>query len=69
MINDLLQIQQDMASTHQREHRQKKDRGDVDRDVTIEWADPNDWIADRPKFEMYHREYTTEHWLQVFRSI
>ncbi|MGB0232827.1 MAG: hypothetical protein ACPF9V_03970 [Candidatus Puniceispirillaceae bacterium] len=33
------------------------------------WADPNDWVADLPKFGIYHRGYTTNHWLQVFRPL
>ena len=32
-------------------------------------ADPNDWVADLPKFGIYHHGYTTNHWLQVFRPL
>jgi hypothetical protein len=69
MINDLLKIKQDMASTHQREPHRKKGGGDDEVNDSSEWANPNDWVASIPKSGLYHREYTTEQWLQVFRLI
>ena len=57
-----------MGSTQQHQQRQRK--GQHDEEVTLdEWGDPKDWIAEVPKFGLYHRGYTTNHWLQVFRTI
>ena len=68
MMNELLKIQQDMAPPQQQQQqRQQKSPGDDD-DAGI-WADPNDWMADLPKFGLSHRGYTTNHWLQVFRPL
>ena len=67
-MNELLKIQQDMAAPqHQQQQRQQKSTGD-DNDAG-NLADPNDWLADLPKFGLYHRGYTTNHWLQVFRPL
>jgi hypothetical protein len=68
MMNELLKIQQDMAAPkQQQQQRQQKSPGDDD--DAGNWADPNDWLADLPKFGFYHRDYTTNHWLQVFRPL
>jgi hypothetical protein len=64
MMNELLKIQQDMGAPGQREQvaARDEDRADI-------MADPTDWVADLPKFDIYHRDYTTNHWLRVFRPI
>ena len=67
MMNELLKIQQDMGAPQQQERRQQavvlnEDGADIS-------ADLNDWVADLPKFGIYHRGYTTNHWLQVFRPL
>ena len=68
-MNELLKIQQDMAAPRQQQQqRQQKPLVDDDDDAG-DWADPNDWLADLPKFGLYHRGYTTNHWLQVFRPL
>ena len=41
----------------------------IDENETDIMADPDDWVADLPKYGIYHRGYTTNHWLQVFRSL
>ena len=67
MMNELLKIQQDMGAPQQQQRRHQvavRDEGDADI-----LADPNDWVADLPKFGIYHRGYTTNHWLQVFRPV
>ena len=66
-MNELLKIQQDMAAPQQQQQRQQKPP--VDDDDADNWADPNDWLADLPKFGLYHSGYTTNHWLQVFRPL
>ena len=67
-MNDLLKIQQDMAAP-QRKQNQRQQKSPGDDDDAGNWADPNDWLADLPKFGLYHRGYTTNHWLQVFRPL
>ena len=67
MMNELLKIQQDMGAPQQHQpHRQTATR---DAEEADNLADPNDWVADLPKFGIYHRGYTTNHWLQVFRPL
>tara|TARA_B100000989_G_C19422406_1_gene419243 strand:- start:421 stop:687 length:267 start_codon:yes stop_codon:yes gene_type:complete len=65
MMSELLKIQQDMGAPRQ-EQRRKQTVG-CDEDQADILADPDDWVADLPKFGIYHRGYTTNHWLQVFR--
>ena len=67
MMNELLKIQQDMGSPRQQQHCENvaarhEDKADI-------MADPNDWVSNLPKFDIYHRDYTTNHWLQVFRHL
>ena len=67
MMNELLKIQQDMGAPQQ---QQRLHQGAIrDEDEADILADPNDWVADLPKFGIYHRGYTTNHWLQVFRPL
>ena len=67
MMNELIKIQQDMGAPQQ-QHRQQQ-AAVHDRDEADISADPNEWVADLPKFGIYHRGYTTNHWLQVFRQL
>ena len=67
MMNELLKIQQDMGAPQQQQHRHKAAVRDEDEEDIL--SDPNDWVADLPKFGIYHRGYTTNHWLQVFRAL
>ena len=67
MMNELLKIQQDMGAPQQQQRRnQVAVRDEDEADI---WADPNDWVADLPTYGIYHRGYTTNHWLQVFRPL
>jgi hypothetical protein len=67
MMNELLKIQQDMGAPQQQQRRKQIAARDEDEADIL--ADPNDWVADLPKFGIYHRGYTTNHWLQVFRPL
>ena len=67
MMNELLKIQQDMGTPRQQQHREQV--AVDDEDLAGITADPINWVADLPKFDIYHRDYTTNHWLQVFRHI
>jgi len=67
MMNELLKIQQDMGAPQQQQRRHQAAVRDEDEADIL--ADPNDWVADLPKFGIYHRGYTTNHWLQVFRPL
>ena len=67
MMNELLKIQQDMGAPRQQREREQVAVSDEERANIM--ADPTDWVADLPKFDIYHRDYTTNHWLRVFRPI
>ena len=67
-MSDLLKIQQDMTAPQQQQ-TQRQRKGSADENDAGGWADPNDWLADAPKSDFYHRDYTTSHWLQVFRPL
>ena len=67
MMNELLKIQQDMGAPRQQQQREQVAVSDEDRANIM--ADPTDWVADLPKFDIYHRDYTTNHWLRVFRPV
>ena len=67
MMNELLKIQQDMGTPRQQQHREQVAVHDEDKAGVM--ADSNNWMADLPKFDIYHRDYTTNHWLRVFRPI
>jgi hypothetical protein len=67
MMNELIKIQQDMGSPQQKHLPQQAAMHDKEEaDIS---ADPNDWVADLPKFCIYHSGYTTKQWLQVFRPL
>ena len=65
-MNELLKIQQDMGAPQQQQRRQQ-DAGHDDGAADVP-ADSYEWPADLPNFGVYHRGYTTKHWLQIFRS-
>ena len=66
-MNELLRIQQDMGAPQQQQRHQQA--AVLDEDAADILADPDDWVADLPKFGIYHHGYTTNHWLQVFRPL
>ena len=66
MMSELLKIQQDLGAPQQQRRQQAAADDDGEADTL---ADPNDWVANFPKFGIYHRGYTTNHWLQVFRPL
>ena len=67
MMNELLKIQRDLSTPQQRQSHQQS--AVLDEDTANILSDPNDWLADLPKLGIYHRGYTTTHWLQVFRLL
>lgn len=67
MMNELLKIQRDLGSPQQQQRQQQA--AVLEEDAANSLSDPNDWLADLPKFGIYHRGYTTSHWLQVFRPL
>ena len=67
MMNELLKIQQDMGAPQQQQHR--KQAAVSEEEEAYNMPDPNDWVANLPKFGVYHCGYTTNHWLQVFRPL
>ena len=67
-MNELLKIQQDMAAPKQQQ-QQRRQKSPDDDGAAGHCVDPNDWLADLPKFGLYHSGYTTNPWLQVLRPL
>ena len=67
MMNDLLQIQKDLGAP------QRGPRGrltsDEELDASEDGYDPRDWLAMPVNHSHYHKGYTTNHWLSVFRAV
>ena len=67
MMNDLLQIQKDLGAP-QREPRSRL-TPDEELDASEDDYDPRDWLAMPVNHSSYHKGYTTNHWLSVFRVV
>ena len=67
MMNDLLQIQKDLGAP-QREPR-RRPTSDEELDAPEDGYDPGDWLAMPVNHSRYHKGYTTNHWLSVFRAV
>ncbi|MDB3880326.1 hypothetical protein N9315_04350 [Alphaproteobacteria bacterium] len=67
MMNDLLQIQKDLGAS-QREPRRRL-ASDEELDALEDGHDPGDWLAMPANHSLYHKGYTTNHWLSVFRTV
>ena len=67
MMNDLIQIQKDLGAP-QREPRSHLS-SDEELDESEDGYDPRDWLAMPVKHNHYHKGYTTNHWLSVFRVV
>ena len=67
MMRDLLQIQKDLGSP-QREPRRRM-APDEELDAAEDGYDPQDWLAMPVNCSRYHKGYTTNHWLSVFRAV
>ena len=67
MMNDLLQIQKDLGAP-QREPRRLL-TSDEELDASEDDYDLRDWLAIPVNHSHYHKGYTTNHWLSVFRVV
>ena len=67
MMNDLLQIQKDLGAS-QREPRRRL-ASDEELDAPEDGHDLGDWLAMPVNQSLYHKGYTTNHWLSVFRAV
>ena len=67
MMNDLLQIQKDLGSP-QREPRRLPMAAE-ELDASEDACDPRDWLSMPINHSRYHKGYTTNHWLSVFRKL
>ena len=67
MMNDLLQIQKDLGAP-QREPRRPL-TSDEELDASEDGYEPRDWLAMPVNHSRYHKGYTTNHWLSVFRVV
>ena len=65
-MNDLLKIQKDLGAS-QRERRRLAP--DEELDAPEDGYDPRDWLAMPVNHSPYHKGYTTNHWLSVFRAV
>lgn len=67
MMNDLLQIQKDLGAPP-REPFSRLESGE-ELDATEDGYDLGDWLALPINHSRYHKGYTTNHWLSVFRAV
>ena len=67
MMNDLLQIQKDLGAP-QREPRRRL-TSDEELDASEDGYELRDWLAMPDNHSHYHKGYTTNHWLSVFRVV
>ena len=67
MMNDFLQIQKDLGAP-QREPRRRL-TSDEESDAPEDGYDPRDWPVMPVNQSLYHKGYTTNHWLSVFRVV
>tara|TARA_B110001450_G_C17395857_1_gene389612 strand:+ start:191 stop:406 length:216 start_codon:yes stop_codon:yes gene_type:complete len=67
MMSDLLQIQKDLGAP-QREPRRRL-APDEELDAPEDGYDPRDWLSIPDNNSLYHKGYTTNHWLSVFRAV
>ena len=67
MMKDLLQIQKDLGSP-QREPRRLPTAAE-ELDASEDGYDPRDWLSMPINHSRYHKGYTTNHWLSVFRTL
>ena len=67
MISDLLQIQKDLGALPRKPWRRLA--SDEELDELEDGYDPRDLLAMPVNHSHYHRGYTTNHWLSVFRAV
>ena len=67
MMNELMQIQKDLDQPPRAPAKNLAVNKAVE--SPEDGYDPNDWLALPRDSSRYHRGYTTNHWLSVFRAI
>ena len=67
MMTDLLQIQKDLGAPQREPRRQLA--SDEELDAPEDGDDLRDWLAMPAIHSGYHKDYTTNHWLSVFRVV
>ena len=67
MMNDLLQIQKDLGALPREPRRRLT--SDDELDALEDGYDLEDWLAMPVNHSRYHKGYTTNHWLRVFRAV
>ena len=67
MMNDLLQIQKDLGAPPRELSKHRASDDDIE--ISEGGYDPKDWLAIPVNHCRYHKGYTTNHWLSVFRAI
>jgi len=66
MMNDLMKIQNEMGLP-QGQSRPLRDEHDLDHDEVVE--DQSEWLGVPTNYSYYHKGYTTNQWLMVFRAV
>ena len=67
MMDDLLQIQKDLGALPREPRRRLT--SDEESEAPEDDYDPRDWLAIPANHSRYHKGYTTNHWLSVFRAV
>ena len=67
MLNDLLQIQKDLGAPPREPRRRLASNEELG--ALEDGYDPEDWLAMPVNHSLYHKGYTTNHWLSVFRAV
>ena len=66
MLNDFLKIQKDLGAPPREPRRLVLDE---ELDAPEDGYDLGDWLAMSVNHSRYHKGYTTNHWLSVFRAV
>ena len=67
MLNDFLKIQKDLGAPPR--ERLRRLAPDEELDAPEDGYDPQDWLEMPVDHSRYHKGYTTNHWLSVFRAV
>ena len=67
MMNELIEIQKEMGQPS-RGRSGDRDKN-IDGDTDPHMHDPLDWLGSPVDNSRFHKDYTTVHWLHVFRAI
>ena len=67
MMSELVKIQKDLGAPPRESRRRLAP--DEELDAPEDGYNPRDWLAMPVNHSRYHKDYTTNHWLSVFRVV